>query len=279
MPDGAITAILTTHTDDRWPYLERAAESLQGTGVDVLGVFEDARLASRFDETYGAGVFWEPIDGLADARNIGADLANGAYYAFLDDDVRVSDRWAAAMRDAFDSGASAVGGPAWPDWPDGIGRPRWLAREFDWLVGCGPYYDGERVVRNTYGCNFAVRADAFHAVGGFDTSLGKRGDLRQGEDAMLGRALRQRYGEGMVYRPAMSVRHTVFAEQTRLAHLLRRAYWQGRSKALMGLDDEETGFLADVLGGLREQRLFEAVGSLAFVGATGVGYVQGRLTG
>lgn len=272
-----VTAILTTHTAERWPHLERAAESLQGTGVDVLGVFEDPTLAERFDETYGAVIVSESIAGLADARNIGGEAANGDYYAFLDDDIVVLNGWARAMRDAFDAGAIAAGGPAYPDWPDG--RPGFLPERFDWLVGCGPYYDRQREVRNTYGCNLAVAADAFHAVGGFDTALGKRGDLRQGEDAMLGRALQQRFGEGVTYRPDMAVRHTVFEDQVQIDHLLRRAYWQGRSKALMGLDDEETGFLFDALGACVRQRPLQSAGTLAFTAATGVGYLQGRLTG
>lgn len=276
----AVSVVVTTHTWDRYGAFRDAIRSVQRqTYADtelVCPIDADADMAdaTRAIADGGVTVEYDPDGtGLSAARNRGARAASGDVYAFLDDDCVASETWVETLVAAYEDGAIAAGGPAVPEWP--TERPWYVPREWDWLVGGGPYHDREREVRNTYGCNLSVRADVFDALGGFDESLGKAGNLEQAEETEFCTRMRERYGEGVRYRPTASVRHRVFAEQLRVGHLLRRAYAQGRAKRRIGLDDEETGFLRETLVNLVRQPPHRSAATLAFTAATGAGYLFG----
>jgi hypothetical protein len=85
------------------------------------------------------------------------------------------------------------------------------------------------------------------------------------------------YGCRTEYMPGAVVRHRVPAGKTRLSRLLRRCYAQGQTKARLGVGDEERGFLREaVMDSMREPPV-SALGSFAFLGATGAGYLSKRI--
>lgn len=283
---GTVSVILTTHEWSRVGHYRDAIRSVEEqTYPDVelvCPVDGDPDIAQCTEALADGGVVVEYYGdgGLAAARNRGARLASGDVYAFLDDDCRAPPGWIAALVDVLEDGALAAGGPAVPAWPDGD-RPWYLPQLFDWLVGCGPYYESQRTVRNTYGCNLAVCADIFDALDGFDDMLGKQSNLQQAEETELCQRLRERYGGGVEYVPEAHVSHRVAAEQLRLSYLLRRAYMQGRAKAHIGVDREESAFLKTVLdeltAGARHPGTAASLG--LYTAAVGCGFLRGQMGG
>lgn len=278
-----VSVIVTTYEWDRFGAFRETINSLKQQTYDdieiVCPVDGGSELAdcTRVIADGGAEISKGEDTGLAAARNRGAEMASGDIYAFIDDDCRAVPEWVETLVRAYDDGALAAGGSAQPDWPS-RGRPWYLPRQFDWLVGCGPYHDEEQTVRNTYGCNISFRADVFDALGGFDESLGKQGSLKQAEETELCKRLRQQYGVGVRYLPEAVVYHRVDPEQLELGYLLERSYMQGVSKAEVGVDEEETGFLSDVLTSLVKQAPHRSVASLAWTATTGIGFLRGGST-
>jgi len=270
-----LTAVLTTLND--YNSLTRALLSLEGEADSaVVLVPEDGR--SHYIEAacpIPCTVKEGELPGLAATRNRGAEIADGDVVAFLDDDVVVEDGWGEALKIAFRGGARAAGGPAVPAWE--TSRPAFLPERWDWLVGCGPYHDTRTVVRNTYGCNIAFDADTFEELGGFDESYGFDGDLGQGEEAELCGRMADEFGCGTEYMPDAIVHHHVPATKAAPRRLLKRCWAQGRTKARMGVGDEEEDFLVEaVLYALKEKPM-GTLGSFAYLGATGFGYLSERI--
>jgi GT2 family glycosyltransferase len=275
-----ISVIITTHDWSRYGDFRDALRSVEAQSYDDIEIVTpfdaDSDMLDATEAVADGGVvsgFDPEADGLAAARNNGAELASGDVYAFLDDDCVASKQWIETLVDAIENGAIAAGGPANPVWPDS--RPWYIPQGWDWLVGGGPYHVSPQEVRNTYGCNIAFRADVFDALDGFDERLGKADSLAQGEESELCQRMREEYGQGVQYRPNADVKHRVYPEQLAATHLLERAYAQGQTKRAIGVDDTETGFLQDVLGGLVRQAPHRSLAALAYTTATGGGFLRG----
>lgn len=275
-----VSVIITTYEWDRFGEFRAAINSLQEQTYSDIEVVcpvdggDDLEACTRVIADGGATVAESSTAGLADARNRGAEMASGDVYAFIDDDCRASPEWVETLVEAYEGGALAAGGPALPDWP-GDGRPWYLPKQFDWLVGSGPYHDDEQTIRNTYGCNISFRADIFDALGGFDESLGKQGGLQQAEETELCQRLREDYDTGVRYCPEAAVWHRVDRDQLRLDYLVERAYMQGVSKRQIGVDDEETGFLGEVLRSIVRLPPHQSAAALMLTAATGLGFLRG----
>jgi hypothetical protein len=109
--------------------------------------------------------------GICAARNAGAAKAQGEILAFVDDDAEVEPGWAPAIRSAFAGGAALVGGRI------RVPPPRTLA---EWYRAPSEQHDiGGRsgFLPFVCGANFAIRADVFRRLGGFDESLPASEDM------------------------------------------------------------------------------------------------------
>src|SRR5436190_15123251 len=157
-PPGTLSVVVCCYTEDRWPLLLAAIDSLrnQTRPVDEIVVvvdYNDALLERVRVADLGAVVV--PNDeprGLSGARNTGVRAAKGNIVAFVDDDVVVTPTWAERIMSPYrDPAVLGVGGRILPMFEEGV--PRWLAPELDWVVGCT--YQGHRAsigpVRNLIG--------------------------------------------------------------------------------------------------------------------------------
>ncbi len=249
-PQPTMSAVVCTHTLDRWDSLLRSVESLRAQTIDLEAIIvvvdhNDellARCRSEFDDV--TVVPNAQQRGLAGARNTAIQLASADVIAFLDDDAWAADDWAHRLVAVYeDPTVVAVGGSVEAAWM--TARPDWFPREFDWVVGCT--YRGlptvRSRVRNLIGANMSFRRTALHQAGSFDALLGRVGANGAGcEETELCIRLAQRDPEArIIFEPQARVRHEVPAQRTTFEYFKQRCRAEGSSKAivsrLVGADD------------------------------------------
>jgi glycosyltransferase involved in cell wall biosynthesis len=129
----------------------------------------------------------EPRKGLVVARETGRRAATGDILVYLDADCRAPLTWVERIERRFLAAPDllALSGPyRYYDW-DWWGRL--LIRAYDFTLAPATQLLVKYILRIGtifYGGNFAVRADALEAIGGFDTSI-----EFHGEDTNVGRRL------------------------------------------------------------------------------------------
>jgi GT2 family glycosyltransferase len=111
--------------------------------------------------------------GLAAARNVGADAAEGEIVAYLDDDAYPDTHWLSFLAEGFAAAPhAAVGGPNVPPGDAGL-----VARCVASAPG-GPAHVllSDDTAEHLPGCNLAIRRDALQAIGRFDPRFRAAGD-------------------------------------------------------------------------------------------------------
>jgi glycosyltransferase involved in cell wall biosynthesis len=183
---------------------------------------------------------FEPRQGKSVALNTGLAATDAAVVLFTDDDVRVSEHWVdASCRPILDDPAvDYTGGPVFPIWERP--RPSWLDSERSDLWGTLAILDYgqdsfvfEERRRVPLGANMAVRRSLIDRIGGFDPSLGRKGNSLLGQEQAEFFCRSRAAGARGVYVPAASVRHHVPANRLTRDYFLRWWYWKGVSKALL----------------------------------------------
>jgi len=110
---------------------------------------------------HGARVVFEPVRQIARARNAGAAQARGEWLLFLDADSWPDAALVEAMLRCLESGRVVGGGSTI--------RVNGVPASLVWMA---PLWNGlSRALRWAAGSFLFCRADAFHAVGGFDLSF------------------------------------------------------------------------------------------------------------
>lgn len=311
------SVVICAYTLDRWSELRAAVLAVLAQSVPadelILVIDHNAELAARaraeFLPSNDTVVVTENHHsrGLSGARNTSLDLATGDVVVFLDDDAspRTTEWLGAILSHYSDDAVYAVGGSAYPVWPDK--RPAFLPAEvvgepgeLDWVVGCT--YRGQPTVtapvRNLMGANMSFRRATITELGGFVSGIGRIGRVPLGcEETELCIRLRQTHPDAqIIFDPSIVVDHTVSADRTRPRYLITRSYAEGVSKAaiarLIGAGDalsSERAYTAKILPRAvgREAsaaargnptRALGAVAVVASVGAAGIGYARGKLS-
>ncbi|WP_136602536.1 glucosyl-dolichyl phosphate glucuronosyltransferase [Salinigranum halophilum] len=297
-----VSVVICTYSIDMFDHLVDAVNSvLAGTYEDrevVVVVDGDGSLFERIRDRYEShdDVVLHCNDknlGLSASRNVGVELASGDVVAFLDDDAVAHPEWIERLVSLYRRhDAVAAGGRMTGRWV--AGKPAFLPEEFYWLVGVTHrgFPTEECEVRNTFGSNISFKREVFEELGGFEPNLGRFGEkYLQGEETEFAARVRQHYGEGVWYDPDAVVEHKVFDYRTKPGWLVKRAFWQGYSKRVMGelsSDDdggEEGVFLRNlafvfVPGRLRDLArhrrgvdLLQLFALLVFTGTVGLGYL------
>ena len=183
---------------------------------------------------------FEPRQGKSVALNTGLAATDAAVVLFTDDDVQVSEEWLeASCRPILDDPTvDYTGGPVLPIWERP--RPSWLdaTRPDLWgtlaILDYGPEpFVFEERRRVPLGANMTVRRSLVDRIGGFDPSLGRKGNSLRGQEQAEFFCRSRAVGARGVYVPAASVRHHVPATRLTRSYFLRWWYWKGVSKAVL----------------------------------------------
>ena len=242
-----ISVIICTHSLDNKQNLMDAVDSILNQTLKeleiVVVVDGSEELYKGITEAYDAEerikvVAIKANMGICSARNTGINAAQGDLVVFSDDDAVAEKRWIENLVDTYQKlDAIAVGGKILPIWLSK--QPDYFPGELGWLVGIT--YEGfadERVVevRNTFGPNMSFKKSVFDKIGLFTEEFGfsKKGlSCLQGEEAEFALRMKQELGQGVIYNPRAVVYHKIPACKTERRILLRRAFYQGYSKALL----------------------------------------------
>ena len=242
-----VSVIVCTHNTDNYPnILDTVASLLNQTypEIEIIIVVDgNERLREKIATTYKTKgniqvVAMKKNMGLSRARNLGIRRARGDIFAFIDDDSVAEKRWIEDLVNTYQKrDAIAVGGKILPIWL--AKKPDYLPEELYWLVGLtykGFAKEGVTEVRNTFGANMSYKKEVFEKVGSFNETFGvakERNPHMQAEEAEYTLRMKNKLGKGVIYNPELIVYHKVPKSKTRLGILLKRAFYQGSSKALL----------------------------------------------
>lgn len=182
-------------------------------------------------------IVWEPMLGLARARNRALQECKTHYIAFIDDDAYPTPNWYREILYAFDSySAYCVGGPVSLIWK--VPAPKWITPK---LMSYYTYLNwGEEDINLTNrpelwlaGTNIAFEAKVLYSLGGFPVNLGRRGkSLLSGEEIFVQHIFRKK-DLSIWYRANALVFHHVQLERISRQWVISRAYWQGITQELL----------------------------------------------
>lgn len=176
--------------------------------------------------------------GLDAARNRGIRESEGEIVAFLDDDARARDDWAAAILEGFASyPAPVLGGRVDLIWE--AERPVWFSDVLlKYLIHCD-YGDSPVEISGApwlYGTNVAFRKKLFQEIGLFRLDLDRKGDsLMGGGDTEFFLRARQR-GKTLQYLPGVVVGHLVPAQRLTREFFRERLFYSGFTRAAHGTE-------------------------------------------
>ena len=236
------SVVVCAYSLERLADIGRAVDSLlRQTHEDreiVLAVDNNRELYHRLGQSLPRAVVLalnERERGLSPTRNAGVRASSGDVIAFMDDDAVAREDWIERQVSHYaDPLVAGVGGRALPAWEDEPAR--WLPEELYWAIGCtyAGYGDGVRPVRNVHGNTMSFRREVFERVGLFSSVIGHNRNLLGGEETEFCLRIAAAMPEArLVYDPEVLIFHKVPRERCTAGHLLRRAYGEGVSKALI----------------------------------------------
>lgn len=225
-------------------------------------VVEGYRARGHQNLTY----IFEPRQGVSYARNTGIAHARARLIAFVDDDVRVSDKWIATIKRKFDSHPEidCIGGKVLPQFRTPV--PRWLTRD-QWMpLGLQDYGDEPLSINAEnplclVSANLVVRRTVFDQTGPFALHLQRVKDsIGSIEDAELLERF-WRSGRHCMYVPDLTVTTEVPSERMTKSYHRRWHTGHGYFFAIRRSEEMErsSGRLFDVPGHLYRQAFADGV--------------------
>ena len=245
------SVVISTYTKERFNDILKCIESLlnQTTPPNeiILVLDPDEELIYFYKENlkeYPVKIVKSPKKGLSSARNAGIEHSKGDIIAFIDDDAWAHPKWIEnLLRNFKDKEVVGVGGKIIPYFEGG--RPKWLTDDLLWIVGCTfpPIFSEKKEIRNPIGANMAFRREVFEKVGLFKEGVGRVGKVLLGaEETELSMRIKSKYSNWrIIYEPDAIVYHRIPESRITFRYVLRRAFYEGVSKALLSKEYEIAG--------------------------------------
>ena len=240
MAEPLLSVVVCTH--DRPDDLERCLRGLAALDDQVEVIVIDSAsprplraLVERFSGSLPRLTYhYEPVAGLARARNRGLGLTRTNLVAFIDDDTVPEPMWAGRIAGPFaDANVACAGGTCRARF-DSV-RPPWLSDRLLQFAGITRFGSEARPVLSSsdypFGANICFRRTPLLELGGFSESLGRVGtNLLSGEEHdVIERLLRA--GWSIRLEPGAIVDHRVDPARCEARYYWRRLWWQGVSRA------------------------------------------------
>ena len=184
----------------------------------------------------------EPNTGTSHARNRAVKEAASPIILFTDDDVTFDPHWLARMWKAIEAQPECAfwGGKVEPVWH--APKPLWFDARYCALLGDTiVQYDRGSESRRWdaaidppfYTANLALRIESIRKAGGFDITVGHKGNVRMGmEDSLMVKSIAKAGGQGWYVADAI-VHHPVPAERMERKYARQFAWRQGWLSAEM----------------------------------------------
>ncbi|MBU0483036.1 MAG: glycosyltransferase [Proteobacteria bacterium] len=142
--------------------VKEAMARMKGLGEFIVVDNNSTDQTAKIAASYGAKVVFEPINQISRARNAGAKVAKGEYFIFLDADTIIT---AELLRETLQvlSANSCCGGGALVE----MGESASVIGKSIFML----FVALAQIQNTATGCFIFCRADAYHAVGGFNERL------------------------------------------------------------------------------------------------------------
>lgn len=245
MSNASITVAVCTHNRHRYlgdclGSLRQQTLSSNSFRVLLVDNSTDADASAKFYEEYSlleneAVCFLSP-PGLSRARNHAARICGTRFIAYIDDDVRASPTWLAAVLNAFlaDEHVAGVGGPIVPLWERT--PPDWLPNRHIAMLTIVGTEGGDRLLplsQYLFGANMAFVVEALIEAGGFPEQVGRMGEhtLISCEETRIQDKIRASGGKIKFVTDA-SVDHIVHSERVCRNWMRSRMAWESVSAHL-----------------------------------------------
>ncbi len=178
-------------------------------------------------------IIQEPRLGISYARNCASQNAKGKYVLYVDDDETPNPKWIRAHeQNILTHEPDALAGPIHVLFEHGE-RPSWLQDELLGFLGNLDYGDDQWLTDPATHCytgNLAVKNKIFAKIGGFDTDLGRRGQVNTGgEDTEFYRRLIA-HGCKVRWVADAIINHRIHTDKLRRRYFLELHYHQGMAE-------------------------------------------------
>ena len=267
-----VSIVVCAHNPERYNDLVAAVDSLRKQThreLEIIVVIDGSEelyeqvITDYIQKDTIKIILLEENAGISAARNAGLGKARGEVIAFIDDDAIADGKWIETLLQTYDEyDAVGVGGKILPIWI--CEQPGYLPEELFWLVGItheGFAEERTGEIRNAFGPNMSFKREVFDKVGTFNENLGfaRKGiSYVQAEEPEFALRVKRTMGKGVIYNPNAVVYHKIGQSKLGVSVLLKRAFYQGYSKALISRQKISTDAIAAERSYLK-QLLFKCI--------------------